>query len=111
VNWTRRTSIAAFAVPYGATVVLCFLFRPEPGALFAPAFGPWAGVIFGHWSCTIARQLPVVSYALLALGAAALAGVRFVPRQPARGLLLALAALWAAAWEIAAVLSVLNTTS
>jgi len=108
---TRRNTIAAFAFPFGIAVVLCFLFRPGPGALLAPALGPWAGVVFGHWDCTMAHQLPVLSYALLALGAAALASFLRIPRQPWRSLLFTVVVLWAAAWEAASVLSVLNTTS
>ena len=110
----RRTRVlrrVGFGLPLILALLLCLLMRPEPGSVLAPAFGPWAGLLYGHSECTMASVFPAVAIALLALGVACLLGIR--GRLPGVGRALALWAtgLWAVAWEFTALLSVVNTTS
>jgi len=111
---TRKARVArriGFGLPLALVLLLCVLMQPEPGSVLAPAFGPWAGLLYGHSECTMASVFPAVAIALLALGVACLLGIR--GRLPGVGRALALWAtgLWAVAWELNALLSVVNTTS
>ncbi len=108
---TRVARRLGFAIPLGLTVMLSMLMRPEAGSLLAPAFGPWAGLLYGHSDCTMASVFPVVAFALVALGAVSILAVRRLNRGRARSVALWVTGLWAVAWEIMALLSVVNTTS
>lgn len=106
----RLVAILAFGVPFAVALGWCVLLRPEVGSVIAPVFGPWAGHVYGHSDCTIASNAPGFSVALVALGAGSLVGVWLMRGRRGRSAVVAVAALWAVVWEIAALLSVLNTT-
>lgn len=102
---TSRTAWAT-GVPYAFAVGLSLLIRTEPGSLIAPAFGPWAGIVFGHSCCTMGTFFPLGSIGLVAIGGAVIyLYARF------RGGWLTGVVLWELPWLCAALLSVLNSTS
>jgi hypothetical protein len=98
----------AFGLPLALAATCALLIRLELVSLLAPLFGPWAGVLYGHHECTLARSVPLTA-TLVALGIAALAGAVFL-RGAWRTAFVGAGAVWAVAWELAALLSVVNTT-
>jgi hypothetical protein len=98
----------AVALPALLLAGWALLVHPEPASLLVPFFGPWAGVLYGHWECTLAAGHPwgLAAVALALVGAAALAWRRGgILRGLAGGLLGALLL----AWFAAALLSGANT--
>ena len=107
---SKKFLVTAFlALPLACAVVLCILIRPEIQSILVPAWGPWAGWLYGHSDCTMASQWPVPVTAALTVGGIACLVV--LCRKPARAARLSAAGVWALAWEFAAITSVLNTTS
>ena len=110
---SRGFKIAALVVALSvlATIAVAFGGAPSIVALAVPLFGPWAGMLYGHWDCTMAHQLPGWTLALcLALIAwvAALVRVRNRAGRIAAG---SAAVLWVIAWELLALISVVNANS
>jgi hypothetical protein len=107
----RRTLALAIGVPLLLALPLCALLRPELGSALAPAFGPWAGHLYGHSDCTMAHAAPAASLTLAALAGALGVGLALVHRRGAVLGLAVLSAIWSLCWSGAALLSVVNTTS
>jgi hypothetical protein len=109
---TRRvTETLAFALPFGLAAVLCLVARPAAASLVAPALGPWAGVLYGHQDCTLGSVLPALSLGIAGAGAVLLVTLRSLRPGTWHTVVLVAAALWALAWETAALISVVNSTS
>ena len=98
-------------LPFAALLLICVVARPRIGAFVAPFLGPWAGVAYGHYDCTMGHAAPLPSFGLAVFGAAS--GVGLVLARGANGRTLALSALvvWALGWELAAFLSFVNAGS
>lgn len=107
---TRAARLFGFGLPLGLALAGCLLMRPEAGSLLAPAFGPWAGLLYGHRDCTFASFAPVAAFALLALGAGSLVALVRLRPGARRAVALWVMGLWSVAWELTALVSVLNTT-
>ena len=101
--------IAALVVTLAA--VVCMMMRTEALSVAAPLLGPWAGILYGHYDCTMANVLPMVSWSAAGLGALAAWMLYFAKRPTARVIATLLAFSWAPFWSGLAVLSVLNSTS
>lgn len=107
----KVTTTLAFILPFGLAAALCLLARPASASLVAPALGPWAGALYRHQDCTLGSVLPALSLGLAAAGAILLVTLRALRTGPWHTFVLVLAAFWALAWETAALLSVVNSTS
>jgi hypothetical protein len=111
---TRSSSkrwVLAVAVLLLLSAGLSFAMQPEPGSAVAPLLGPWAGIALGHSDCTLGNQIPGASLGLAAVGVLLAVGLGRSKRHGARVVVLSLGLVWVAAWELSALLSVLNTTS
>jgi hypothetical protein len=110
----RKPSVLAplgFGLPFGLVLLMCLLLRREAASLVAPILGPWAGVLYGHHGCTLATQWPTATWVLVITGAALVICVLGLRGRPGYPWVLTGTALWAAAWETTALLSVANTCS
>jgi hypothetical protein len=105
---TRMLGRVLLALPAVVVLVWCVLLRPEPASLLAPLLGPWAGVLYGHWECTLASAHP---WRIAAGSAGVIAAVALGWRRPGlvRGLAGVLLVCSGLAWLAAALLSVANT--
>ena len=102
-------ALLGIGLSFGVVLVMCLLLRPESVSLVAPVLGPWAGVLYGHHGCTLATQWPAATLVLVITGVVLLIGVLTLRGRPGYPWVLAGTALWALAWEAAALLSVANT--
>jgi len=110
---SRRVTLGvvlAVALPLAAAAVMCTLMHTQWRSPFAPLLGPWAGQLYGHWDCTIAKCAPAWAAASTLLAASAILAVWFAP-PTWRVTRIALVALAALIWSHAAVASVVNTLS
>lgn len=106
----RWAPLVAVALPMAP--LACLAVAAEgPLGLVIPILGPWAGVALGHWDCTMANQLPTISWAIAAAGFAAGAWVAAATRSVQRSVGLILLAAWSIAWCALALLSLINASS
>ncbi|MEM7205019.1 MAG: hypothetical protein AAF628_32495 [Planctomycetota bacterium] len=99
--------LAAIFVPIQA---LAFFGTGSGLALLGPIFGPWAGLLVGHYECTMGTVRPAASITLAVI-AGPILGTAWLARPPlVRNVMLGATALWAAAWCSFAVLSFINAS-
>ncbi|MFM7296158.1 MAG: hypothetical protein ACKO4Q_02925 [Planctomycetota bacterium] len=109
-----RAPLLCATAPLALFVVLCSLARPEPLSPLAPLLGPFAGELYGHRDCTLARVATEWStIAAIVLAVAVLTSWRAHAHRRAtlRVASYALLALACVQWYALAALSVLNTLS
>jgi hypothetical protein len=106
----RRLLLAlGFGLPAALLVAFSLVVHAVPGSLLVPVFGPWAGMLYGHSNCTMGNQMPVASIALCVVGALALSATLLTWRRAAFPFVAGATMLWAVAWQLMALASVLNT--
>lgn len=107
----RDASIAVATVAVIAVIagVLGSLIVGNPRGAGTGVLGPWAGLAVGHRDCTMATQMPAVSFGMLVVGALLCLALSRLPAA-LRTVALVSIGLWALGWAALGLLSMLNAS-
>lgn len=83
----------------------------NPAHLLLPLPGPWTGHLIGHSDCTYAAVWPVRSWLLAASAMPLILGATVVNHRGVRFACLGLSFVWAVAWSLTSLASLINAST
>ncbi|MEZ5964734.1 MAG: hypothetical protein R3F56_12880 [Planctomycetota bacterium] len=109
VSRDATVAVLIYAVVAVLSGVLGALIVGSPRGAATGLLGPWAGLAVGHRDCTMATQMPAVSFAWLAAGALLLMALASA-RATLRAATLVAIAVWSLGWAALGLLSMVNAS-